>query len=138
MHTFISQLEHLLTMLVLLLFGASLSWGLLADLSWRGVAVAVVVVLVVRPLTAGLSLVRRLPAGEVRMGRQERRVVAFFGVRGVGTLYYLAYATGYGVELEGLREVWSTVAFAVLLSVVVHGVLATPVMARLDRARAAA
>ncbi len=36
MHRFISQLEHLLTMLVLLLLGASMSWGLLADLTWRG------------------------------------------------------------------------------------------------------
>lgn len=137
MHTFISQLEHLLTMLVLLLFGASVSWGLLADLTWTGVAVAVVAVFVVRPLTAGLSLLPRLPLGPVRMALGERRVVAFFGVRGVGTLYYLAYATGYGAEIEGLREVWSTVGFAILISVVVHGVLATPVMDRLDRVREA-
>ena len=101
-------------------------------------AVAVVVVLVVRPLTAGLSLVPWLPAGDVRLDRSERRVVAFFGVRGVGTFYYLAYVTGEAAGLEDLRPLWSTVAFAVLLSVVVHGVLATPVMARLDRARSAA
>ncbi len=138
MHTFVSQLEHLLTMLVLLLFGASVSWGLLADLTWTGVAVALVAVFVVRPVTAALSLLPWLPLGRVRMDRGERRVVAFFGVRGVGTLYYLAYVTGYGVQIEGLREVWSTVGFAILVSVVVHGVLSTPVMARLDRAREAA
>jgi NhaP-type Na+/H+ or K+/H+ antiporter len=134
MHRFISQLEFLLTMLVLLLLGASLSWGLLADLTWQGALVAVVVVFVVRPLTAWLSLLRRLPLGDPRIGVRERRVVAFFGVRGVGTLYYLAYATG-AAEFEGIREVWSTVTFAVLLSVVVHGVLATPVMHRLEERR---
>ena len=134
MHRFISQLEHLLTMLVLLLLGASISWGLLADLTWRGAVVALVVVLVVRPLTGWLSLARRLPLGDPRLGRRERHVVAVFGVRGVGTLYYLAYATGHS-EFEGIREVWSTVTFAVLVSVVVHGVLATPVMHYLERER---
>lgn len=134
MHRFISQLEHLLTMLVLLLLGASVPWGLLADLTWRGALVALVAVLVVRPLSAWLSLLRPLPFGDPRLGVMERRTVAFFGVRGVGTLYYLAYATGY-TEVEGIREVWSTVVFAVLVSVVVHGVLATPVMRHLERAR---
>jgi NhaP-type Na+/H+ or K+/H+ antiporter len=134
MHVFISQLEHLLTLLLLLLFGASLSWGLLADLTWQGVLVGVLLVLVVRPLTAALSLSRRLPLGSPRLGGREVRVVAFFGVRGIGSLYYLSYATGQ-TGFPGGREVWSAVAFTVLLSVVVHGVLATPVMQRLDRVR---
>jgi NhaP-type Na+/H+ or K+/H+ antiporter len=134
MHVFISQLEHLLTLLLLLLFGASLSWGLLADLTWQGAAVGVLLVLVVRPLSAALSLVRRLPLGSPRLGAREVRVVSFFGVRGIGTLYYLSYATGQ-TGFPGGRQVWSAVAFTVLLSVVVHGVLATPVMRRLDRVR---
>jgi sodium/hydrogen antiporter len=137
MHDFVSQLEHLLTMLVLLLFGAALADGLLADLSWRGVLVGVLAVLVARPLTANLSLRRRLPLGDPRLGQRERRVVAFFGIRGAGSLYYLAYATGY-TEVTGIAELWSTVAFVVLLSVVVHGVLASPVMVWLDRRRSGA
>jgi sodium/hydrogen antiporter len=134
MHDFVSQLEHLLTLLILLLFGAALSNGLLDDLSWRGVLVGVLAVLVVRPVTAGLSLRRGLPLGDPRLGPRERRVVGFFGIRGVGTLYYLAYATGY-TEIAGVEELWSTVAFTILLSVVVHGVLASPVMVWLDRRR---
>lgn len=134
MHRFISQLEHLLTMLVLLLLGASISWGLLANLTWPGAAVAVVTVLVIRPVSSWVSLLRRLPLGDPRLGRLERRTVAFFGVRGVGALYYLAYATGH-TEVEGIREMWSAVALAVLVSVVVHGVLATPVMQHLERRR---
>lgn len=134
MHRFISQLEHLLTMLVLLLLGASVSWGLLADLTWGGAAVAVVVVFLVRPLTAALSLLPWLPLGRTRLGALEVRTVSFFGIRGVGTLYYLAYATGQGEFADG-PAVWSAATLAVLLSVVVHGVLATPVMARLERLR---
>jgi sodium/hydrogen antiporter len=134
LHDFVSQLEHLLTLLILLLFGAALAGGLLAELSWGGVLVGVLAVAIIRPLTAGLSLYHRLPLGDPRLGPLERRVAAFFGVRGVGTLYYVAYATGY-TEIDGIGEIWSTVAFTVLLSVVVHGVLASPVMVWLDGLR---
>ena len=57
--------------------------------------------------------------------------MAFFGVRGVGSIYYIAYAAGHATFPEE-RWLWSTVGFAVALSVVLHGVLATPVMRRLD------
>jgi sodium/hydrogen antiporter len=134
LHEFTSQIEHLLTMTLLLLFGAALSWGLLANLTWQGALVAVLLVVVVRPLTAGLSLARTLPLGATGLGSHEIRVVAFFGVKGIGSFYYLAYATG-EIGFPGSREVWSAAAFAVLVSVVVHGALATPVMTRLDRVR---
>jgi NhaP-type Na+/H+ or K+/H+ antiporter len=137
LHEFVSQLEHLLTLLILLLFGAALAGGLLAELSWGGVLVGVLAVVIIRPLTAGLSLHHWLPLGDPRLGPLERRVTAFFGVRGVGTLYYVAYATGY-TEIDGIGEIWSTVAFTVLLSVVVHGVLASPVMVWLDDLRSGA
>ena len=137
MHELVSHLEHLLTLLVLLLFGASLSWGLLANLTWGGVVVAVLLVLVIRPATAAVSLWRGLPLGDPRLGSRETRVVAFFGVRGIGSLYYLAYATGQA-EFDGYREVWSAAALTVLLSIVVHGVAATPVMTWLDRIRGSA
>jgi NhaP-type Na+/H+ or K+/H+ antiporter len=68
------------------------------------------------------------------MSRAERAATAFFGVRGIGSIYYLAYAAGEHVFPEE-RWLWSTVAFTIALSVLVHGVLATPVMAWLDRRR---
>jgi NhaP-type Na+/H+ or K+/H+ antiporter len=52
----------------------------------------------------------------------------------VGSLYYLAYATG-SAEFGRVDELWATVGFTVVLSVVVHGVAATPVMGWLDRVR---
>ncbi len=58
-------------------------------------------------------------------------MVAFFGVRGVGSIYYLAWATGQ-TDLDAAPWLWSTTAFTIALSVVVHGIAATPVMKRLD------
>jgi NhaP-type Na+/H+ or K+/H+ antiporter len=60
--------------------------------------------------------------------------VAFFGVRGVGSLYYLAYAASHE-HLPDEPWLWSTVAFTVIISVLLHGVTATPAMARLDARR---
>ncbi len=129
MHEVTERLERLLTLFVLLVLGIALTRGLLDSLDWRGVLVAAVLLLGIRPL-AGLVALR--PASSRRaLTRPQQLATAFFGVRGVGSLFYLAHATG---ETDALPEawLWSTVAFTVVASVVVHGVLATPVMRRLD------
>ena len=66
------------------------------------------------------------------MGKRERLVTAFFGVRGVGSLFYLAYAAAH--DFDDVRWLWSTVAFTIGVSVLVHGVLAKPAMAWIERA----
>ncbi len=66
----------------------------------------------------------------------DRLAVAFFGVRGVGSLYYLAYAAG-EAEFDALPWLWSTVGFTIVLSVLVHGISAKPWLARVDRRRGA-
>jgi sodium/hydrogen antiporter len=120
LHGFIEQLEHILTWGILLLLGVAITAGLLKPLTLTGVAIGLLLVLVIRPLTAWVSL-----AG-TPMRRSERWVTAVFGVRGVGSVFYLAYAgADFGSELPWL---WATVGFTVVLSVVVHGIAATPLM----------
>lgn len=133
MHEVISRLERLLTLLVLLLLGISLSDGLLAALDWRGVVAGLALTFVLRPL-AGLVALGVAPRPDPQPGGlnwRGRHTVAFFGVRGVGSLYYLAWATGES-DLADAAWLWSTVAFTIALSVVVHGVVSTPVMNRLN------
>ncbi len=133
MHDVVQRLETLLTLVVLLMLGIAFSSGLLAGLDWRGVTVAVVLVLVVRPAVAWAALAvapRRDPlAGGLDTGG--RLAVAFFGIRGVGSLYYLAWATN-EAEFADAGWLWSTVAFTIAFSVVVHGIAATPIMRRLE------
>jgi NhaP-type Na+/H+ or K+/H+ antiporter len=141
MHQVIERLERLLTLVVLLLLGVALSNGLLGALSWRGAAVGVVLLLVVRPVTAWIALrVGSRPKERVDgegLGPRERLATAFFGIRGIGSVYYLAYATGHE-HFVGADTLWSTVAFVIAVSVVLHGVTATPVMRWLDGYREAA
>jgi len=138
MHGVVERLERLMTLLVLLVLGMAMTRGLLEHLDLRGVAVAVSLVLVVRPL-AGWAAVAVLPRDERLDGgldRGEMAAVAFFGVRGVGSLFYLAYAVSHE-HVPGEAWLWSTVAFTIIVSVLLHGITATPVMARLDARRKA-
>lgn len=127
MHEVVERLERLLTLFVLLVLGIAMTRGLFSSLDWRGVAVGAALVLVVRPVAGMVGLHGCLETGD-------RRAVAFFGVRGIGSIYYLAYAGGHASELA-TDWLWSTVSFAIVLSVFVHGALAAPVMRRLELAR---
>ena len=133
MHEVVERLERLFTLIVLLVLGVAVTRGLLSALDWRGVAIGLGLILLVRPIVGYASLaVRARPSdspGGLRRG--ERAAVAFFGVRGVGSLYYLAYALGQ-LDLAEEAWLWSTVGFTVVASVLVHGVTSTPVMKRLD------
>lgn len=137
MHEVAERLERLLTLFVLLVLGIALSRGLLESLDWRGVVIGLALLFVVRPLAGLLALAPRARRERPPLDRGQRRAAAFFGVRGVGSIYYLAYAAGEAPEL-GADPLWSTVAFTVVLSVFVHGVLASPVLRRIDRNREAA
>ncbi|MEO7058725.1 MAG: cation:proton antiporter [Lapillicoccus sp.] len=136
MHGVVERLERLLTLLVLLTIGIATTRGLLAHLDWRGVVVAGALVVVIRPAAAFLALAYRRRTDDEPGGitRSEAVVAACFGVRGVGSLYYLAYATGHAGFAEE-RWLWSTVTFTIVLSVFVHGVAVTPALAWLERQR---
>jgi NhaP-type Na+/H+ or K+/H+ antiporter len=136
MHGLVERLERLMTLLVLLVLGMAMTQGLLDHLDWRGVVLAVALVLVVRPVAGyvGLALVPRDVCRDGGLDRGETLAVAFFGVRGVGSLYYLAYATSHE-HVPDEPWLWSTVAFTIIVSVLLHGVTATPAMARIDARR---
>lgn len=140
MHQTVERLERLLTLVVLLLLGAALTGPLADDLSWGAFAVAAALVLVVRPLAGVVALrlgrarARGPHVGAHRLRGQQEWAIAFFGVRGVGTLYYLAYAANQ-TEFAGMDEVWAIAGVTIALSVLVHGVTATPVMRHLEECR---
>ncbi len=129
LHDFVEQIERLLIVLLLVLLGGAVVRGLLGPLTWPAVVLAVVVVFVVRPLAARLSLVG------ARAGPREKIVISLFGIRGIGSLFYVAYAAAHA-PFPGTPLVWAVTALAVVLSVVVHGITATPIINRLDRYRA--
>jgi NhaP-type Na+/H+ or K+/H+ antiporter len=129
LHSYVVQLERLLTVVLLVLLGGAIARGLLADVGWVEVGVALVFLVLVRPLSGWLALVRG------KTGPRERIAISFFGIRGIGSLYYLAYALGQGSFGDQAQRLWSIVGLVVAMSVVLHGATTAPVMNRLDRLR---
>ena len=125
LHDFAEQTERLLTVLLLLLLGGAVVGGLLAPLTWQAALAGLALIFVIRPVTGFLAL-RGAPGR-----RSEHWVIAAFGIRGIGSFYYLSYAMTHA-SFPGVDLVWATVGFVVLVSVVLHGVAATPVMRLLD------
>lgn len=129
LHGFSEQIERLLTAVLLFLLGGYLVADGLAVLSPQGALLALALILVIRP-AAGVAAQLGSPAGP-----RERAVTALFGIRGIGSLFYLAYALGKGPFARYADELWAVAAFTVLVSVLLHGATATPVIRRLDRWR---
>jgi len=134
LHDFAVMVERLLMAAVLVLFGGALAGELLAPLTWEMVVVGLVILFVVRPVAGLVGLIGG------RGTWRERAVVATFGIRGIGSFFYLAYALNEAsfAEFELLiqaNRLWALVGFIALVSTVVHGIAATPVMERLDRVR---
>ncbi|MFB6831357.1 cation:proton antiporter domain-containing protein [Streptomyces hydrogenans] len=130
LHGFTEQIERLLTVFLLFLLGGYLVTHGLPSLPWQGALVGVLLVLVVRPAAGYAALL----GGAT--GPQERLVTAVYGIRGVGSLFYLAYALGHtGLFAAYADRLWAVVSFTVFLSVFLHGATAAPVIQRLDRLR---
>ena len=126
---FTEQLERLAEVGVVLLLGGMLSPGTLAADAWWFVPL---LFLVIRPLAVLVGApMRRAPA-------IQRRLTMWFGIRGIGSVYYLMYALEHGVERPLADRLVALVFTVIAASVVVHGVSVTPLMRRYSRAAAGA
>jgi NhaP-type Na+/H+ or K+/H+ antiporter len=64
--------------------------------------------------------------------RSEKLTLSFFGIRGVGTFYYLAYGMNH-MDVPHAERLWGLVGLVVLCSILIHGLTVTPIMRSLDR-----
>jgi len=129
LHDFSEQVERMLMSVLLILFGMALVHGLLDPLGWKGMVLGLFFLVVARPVAGWLGL------SGTSTPRKLRAVIAFYGIRGIGTFYYLAYGLNHAELPDGTaREVWAVAAWVVLLSVLLHGTTATFVMQRVDKA----
>lgn len=125
LNRFADQLERLASAVILLLFGGALVGGLLGAISWVMFAAAAAVLFVIRPLAAMAGI------GALGMPKVEKSAIAFLGIRGIGTFYYVAFALQQA-DFEGARELWAAVSVVVIASIVIHGVTAKPAIQKVD------
>ncbi|MAY88147.1 MAG: sodium:proton antiporter [Pseudooceanicola sp.] len=113
LHDFSESIEHALTSVLLIALGSILPI-VFADLTWNQVWIALILILIVRPVSGWLSL-----AG-TDIPRQDRAAIAVYGVRGIGSIYYLCYAMNH-MEFVNESQLWSLVGLIILLSTILHG-----------------
>jgi NhaP-type Na+/H+ or K+/H+ antiporter len=116
---FNEQLERIVEVAIVMIVGAMLT---LIVLPGNAIAYLVLLFLVVRPVAVMLGL-----AG-LNMPRDQRLLIGWFGIRGIGSIYYLLYAIGQGLPGPLTQLMLSIVLTAVAASIVVHGISVTPLM----------
>jgi NhaP-type Na+/H+ or K+/H+ antiporter len=118
---FKEHLERLSEVVLILLLGGTLflnSW------SWPVVGMAAFLFFVARPFSVAIGLFA------TRVPWRTRGMVGWFGVRGIGSLYYLMYAIQHGLPVPMAMTLIQFTLIAVTLSIIVHGVTVKPLMNR--------
>lgn len=119
LHSFSEQIEQLLMSVVLILLGIAIGQGLFNVLTWPAVFLSIIFLFLIRPAAGMLGLTGTKTTLAARMK------ISWFGIRGVGTFYYLAYGLNHAnFEEPQARIIWAVAGFIVLMSVFVHGVTA--------------
>lgn len=131
LHNFVEQIERLLTVAILVLLGGAIARGLLDSIGWPEIILTLAFLLVIRPLSGWLGMLGG------KTGPHERTVIAVFGVRGIGTLFYVAFALQEGSFAVEDERIWAIAGLVVAGSILLHGIGATPVMSYLDKQRRA-
>lgn len=121
-HRDADQLESVLLVLLLVWFGMLLVSGVMAGLIWQEVAIALILLLILRPLSGMAAMIG------IACDDMSRWKVAFFGIRGMGTVFYIAYAQNHGA-FESIDTVWRVAAVTILASIILHGFAANFVFA---------
>lgn len=113
LHDFSEAIEHALTAVLLIALGSVLP-RLLADLTWTYFVIALLLILLVRPLAGWVALTGS------NLAPRDRGVIAVYGVRGIGSIYYLCYA-GSHMEFANEVQLWSLVGLVIMFSTILHG-----------------
>ena len=115
--------ERLLEVMMVVLVGVCLAiyWD------WRAVPVALALFFIIRPVATFVFLIG------TKTTRLQRSMMAWFGIRGIGSLYYLSYAVHHGLS-SSVEESISLVLSTIALSIVMHGLSGQPVLHFYERA----
>ncbi len=117
LHSFSEQIELFLMSILLVMLGVSISQGLFYFLTWEAILLSLIFLLFIRPLSGMIGL-----SGS-GIDAKHKLIISIFGIRGIGSFYYLAYALNHSNIGEKFGDIlWATVGFIVVVSIFLHGV----------------
>jgi NhaP-type Na+/H+ or K+/H+ antiporter len=121
---FKEHLERLSELTLVLLLGGMM---LVEFWNWRTISLALFVFVVARPVSVMIGLLGTDTSWRIR------GISAWFGMRGIGSIYYLMYAIQHGLPEEATRDMIQLTLVVVTLSILVHGTSVKPMMGRFWR-----
>lgn len=119
--SFNGQLERLAELVVVMVAGAMLSYTYFPE---RAIWFLLLLFFVARPLSVRFGLL-----GATTVSRDQRILISWFGIRGVGSIFYLMYAINHGLPAPLANELIAITLTTVAASILIHGISVTPLMA---------
>lgn len=120
---FTEQIEKLLEVTAIVILGTVLLINPMLKYAAQSLLVAGLLLLLIRPLGVWLSMLG------ASLPKKTSSLMGWFGIKGLGSIYYLTYALGKGVSGEPAAQIaWITYT-VVVMSVIAHGISAAPLMA---------
>lgn len=126
LHEFTDQIERIMVSILLIVFGGSLISGILKPITWPMILLGVIFLFAVRPVTSWIGMIG------TKLKPKEKMVISFFGIRGIGSFFYLSFALNQG-GFSDKRELWAIVSFIVMLSILIHGLTATRTFRKMEK-----
>jgi NhaP-type Na+/H+ or K+/H+ antiporter len=116
---FNGQMERIAELIVVLLVGAMLPF---TGLPISAVGLLILLFLLIRPISVWIGLLG------APVSRDQRIVIGWFGIRGIGSIYYLMFAVHHGLPHPLAEQIIAITLAAVTVSIVLHGISVHPIM----------
>jgi sodium/hydrogen antiporter len=126
---FTEQIEKLHEVAAIVILGTVLLIEPMLKYAGQSLLIATLLFLIIRPLGVWLSFLG------VNLPNKTKNLMGWFGIRGLGSIYYLTYALGEGVKGETAEQiVWITLTI-VVFSIIIHGITAAPLIAWYEKVK---
>jgi NhaP-type Na+/H+ or K+/H+ antiporter len=123
------EIERLLIVVWIILFGGTIMNGILELTDWKGILFSLAFVLIVRPLAALIALVG------IKDSFKNKLAISFLGIRGVGAIFYFSWAFLQTNFFENKNELYAISAYIILFSILIHGITAPSIIDYFKRNR---
>lgn len=123
---FNEQMEHIGELVAVILLGVMLANQ---EFYARDLWLIPVLILIIRPLSVYIG------TPFIHHG-SHKRLLSWFGIRGIGSLYYLAFAIELGLPEDMAKRISALTLSTIIASIFIHGLSAAPLMIRHARRKA--
>ena len=123
LHDFTGEIEKILVSAILIIFGVAIGEGMLNYISFTSVLFGLLFIFLIRPLSGIVALKK------TSLNKRQRLAVSFLGIRGIGSMYYLAYGfNNFGFDITEKKILWGVVGFVILTSIIIHGLVTNKIV----------